>query len=103
MMIARWQLDARFGHKDEVIKLLKRWNEEFGAKIGWTADKVRMTSGSIGVAESRVASEIQIKDLAELNEAFEKLGKLDGHAAWGKEMEPLIVSGSNRWEIHRVV
>jgi hypothetical protein len=103
MMIARWQLDARFGHKDEVVSLLKKWNEEFGAKVGWTSDKVRMTTGSIGVAESRVISEVTIKDLAELNEGFEKLKTLDGHAAWSKQMEPLIVSGSTRWEIHRIL
>jgi len=103
MMIARWQLDARFGHKNEVINLLKNWNEEFGTKIGWTADKTRITTGSIGVAESRVVSEIQIKDLAELSDAFEKLNGLDGHAEWGKRMEPLIVSGSTCWEIHRVI
>ena len=103
MMIAKWQLDARFGHKDEVIGLLKKWDDQFGSKLGWTANKVRMTTGAIGVAESRVVSEVEVKDLAELNEAFEKLKTLPGHAEWGKQLEPLIVSGSNRWEIFRVV
>jgi hypothetical protein len=103
MMIARWKIDARFGHKDEAIRLLKSWNEEFGLKIGWTPDKVRIITGAIGAAESAVISEVQIKDLAELSESFEKLGKLDGHAAWSKELETHIVSGSNNWEVFRVV
>ena len=25
MMIARWQIEARFGHKQTVIDMLKRW------------------------------------------------------------------------------
>jgi hypothetical protein len=103
MMIARWRIDARFGHKDEAIKLMKQWDVQFGSKIGWTADRLRLTTGSVGVAESAIVSEIQIKDLAELSEAFEKLAKLDGHAAWGKQLEPHVVSGTNNWEIFRVI
>jgi hypothetical protein len=103
MMIARWHIEAKFGHKSEVIASLKKWNETFGTQIGWTADKVRMLTGSVGAPESLVTSEIQIKDLAELNSAWEKLGTLDGHAEWSRDLEPHVVSGSTRWEIHRVL
>ena len=44
-----------------------------------------------------------IKDLTELNAAWEKLATLDGHKQWGKELEPFVVSGTNRWEIYRVI
>ena len=43
-MIAQWQFDAKFGYKQQAIDLLKQWNEQFGAKIGWTSDKVRLLS-----------------------------------------------------------
>jgi len=103
MMIARWHIDARFGHKETVIKLLKRWNEEIGTKVGWTADKARILTGSIGTPESRITSEIMVEDLAELNASWAKLATVDGHAEWSKELEPYVVSGSNRWEVCRVV
>jgi len=103
MMIARWRIDARFGHKDEAIKLMQQWDTQFGSKVGWTPDKLRITTGSVGVAESAIVSEIQIKDLAELNEAFDKLAKLEGHAEWGRQLEPHVVSGTNNWEIYRVI
>jgi hypothetical protein len=103
MMIARWRIDARFGHKTEAIKLMKKWDEEFGTAIGWSSDKVRTLTGSVGVAESAIITEVQIEDMAELSEAFAKLGTLDGHADWGKAMEEHVVSGTNNWEIYRVV
>ncbi len=103
MMIARWKFDARFGKKSEAVALLKEWNETFGNKIGWTSDKVRMLTGHIGGSESMVASEVKVKDLAELDAAFEELAKLDGHAEWGKKMDAVIVSGSTNWEVYREV
>ena len=103
MMIARWSLDARFGHKQEVIASLKKWNETFGKEIGWTAANTRILSGSVGVAESKVISEIVIDDLAALNASWQKLATLDGHAEWSRELEAHVVSGSNRWEIFRIV
>lgn len=103
MMIARWRIDARFGHKEEAIKLMKQWDDEFGSKVGWTSEKMRLTTGSVGVAESAIITEVQIQDLAELNDAFDKISTLEGHAEWGRQLEPHVVSGTNNWEIYRVI
>ncbi len=103
MMIARWQIEARFGHKQTVIELFKRWDEEFGSQIGWTADKTRLLTGSIGALESTIQSEVAIKDLAELGEAWDKLGSFEGHKQWSKDIEPYIVSGTPHWQIFRVL
>ena len=32
MLIARWQIEARFGHKQTVLDMFERWNEEVGAQ-----------------------------------------------------------------------
>ena len=103
MLIARWQIDARFGHKQEVIESLKRWTNDIGAQIGWTDDKVRITTGSIGAREATVYSEISVANMAELDASFEKLGSIDAHAAWSRELEAHVVSGTSRWEILRVL
>lgn len=103
MMIARWHIDARFGHKQEVIDAMMVWGREFGAKIGWSADRVRITTGSIGALESTVELEVTISDLAELNASWNKLAALEGHKQWSKALEPYVVSATPRWEILRIV
>ncbi len=102
MMIARWQIEARFGQKQTVIDSLKKWCDEIGTQIGWTSDKTRIATGSIGVREAVVELEVQLEDLADLNASWAKLGSIEAHAAWSKEIEPYIVSGSPRWQVYRV-
>jgi hypothetical protein len=103
MMIARWSIDARFGQKQVVLNSLKKWCVEIGAQIGWTADKIRILSGSIGAPESTLVTEVKIENLVDLNAAWEKLGTIEAHKHWSKELEPYVVSGTHRWEVFRVV
>ncbi|WP_415890557.1 hypothetical protein ACMXYV_04395 [Neptuniibacter sp. SY11_33] len=103
MMLARWHIDARFGHKQTVIDSLSRWFEEIGSQIGWTSGKVRIVTGSVGAKESVVISEVVISGLTELDESWQKLGDIEAHKTWSKELEPYIVSGSQYWEILRIV
>ena len=103
MLIARWQIDARFGHKQAVIDKLGAWAREIAPQIGWTADKGRMLTGSIGAREATVIHEWTVGDLGDLEKSWAALGKIEAHRAWGKEMEPYVVSGSSRWEVFRVI
>ena len=34
MIIARWHIEARFGHKQTVIDSLKKWCDDIGTEIG---------------------------------------------------------------------
>ena len=102
MMVARWHIDARFGHKQAVIDSLKKWNAEIGTQIGWTADKTRIVTGSIGALESTVELDVQIENLAELNTSWVKLGTIEAHKRWSKDLEPYIVSGTTHWQVYRV-
>ncbi len=101
MMIARWQIDARFGHKQDVIERLQRWSREIAPQIGMTTG--RLLTGSIGAREATVAHDWEIADLSALDRAWAKLATIPEHAAWGKELEPYVVSGTARWEVYRVV
>jgi hypothetical protein len=103
MIIARWHIDARFGHKQAVIESLKKWLRTIGAQIGWTENKVRIATGSVGALESTVEVDVTINDLAELNASWEKLGTIAAHKEWSKEIEPYIVSGTPRWDVFRIV
>ena len=101
MIVARWSIDAKFGHKPVVIDSLSKWQSSIGSKIGWEG-KCRILTGSIGVLESTVISEVTLENLAELSESWDKLAALDDHQQWSVELEPHIVSGSMKWEIYRI-
>lgn len=103
MMIARFQIEARFGYKPGVIDATRKWCREVGAQIGWTEDKLRVLVGAIGAPESAVVLEVTVADLTELDAAWSKLATIEAHKQWGRELEPLVVSGSNRWEVFRIV
>ncbi|WP_028456227.1 hypothetical protein [Chitinilyticum litopenaei] len=103
MMIARWSIDVRFGHKAEAVALMQQWLQDIGSQIGWTPDRVRLLNGSLGANESLLVSELEIADLAELDAAWAKLAQIDAHRDWGKALEAHIVSGTPRWEVFRVL
>ena len=103
MLIARWQIDARFGHKQAVIDLLRKWEREVGAKAGVGDHNFKMLTGSVGAREATVETNHSIESLTELERFFEAIGKMDAHKQWGKDMEPLVVSGSAHWQIYRVL
>ena len=101
MFAARWIIDIRFGHKEEAIKLMKRWEEDVGSKCG--LERPQMRIGSIGASESRFESEVRVPSLEALEKAWAQMATNPAHARFSQELEPHVVSGSNRWEIYRVV
>lgn len=103
MMVARWSIDAKFGYKQNVVDLMQRWLREIGSKVGFTPEKTRLLTGSIGALEATVQSEHLIENLDELNRAWDQLAALPEHKQWGKELEPHVVSGTSRWEIYRLL
>jgi len=101
MFIARWQIDARFGQKQKVIDSITQWARDIAPQVGLS--KGRMLSGSIGALEATVEHNWEVADLAELEGAWTKLGKIEAHKQWSKDLEPSVVSGTARWSIFRVV
>ena len=103
MIVARWSIVAKFGYKQDLIKLMERWMKEIGPQIGVTRESSRLVTGSVGALESVIQTEHVLGDLNELNTMWEKLASIPAHAQWSKDLEPLVVSGTNRWEIYRVI
>ena len=48
MMVARWSIGARFGYKQNVIDPMQGWLREIAPQAGFSADKTRLLTGSIG-------------------------------------------------------
>ena len=103
MMIARWQFTAQFGRKQEAIDLIKEWNEQIGSQTDIDVSKERTITGSVGASEGLVETEYEIDGLHDLDDFFSKIATIQMHAEWGKKMGEVIVSGSTRWEVFRVI
>ncbi|HEY9841579.1 MAG TPA: hypothetical protein V6D23_14045 [Candidatus Obscuribacterales bacterium] len=103
MFIARWIVEVRFGQKDAFLSLLHRFDSEIMASLGVEKSSVRWLNASIGAPESRYEEEMQVNSLLELEEFWAKVGQSSAYAALAQELAPLIIPGSNRWEIYRVV
>jgi hypothetical protein len=103
MIVARWSIDAKFGHKAMVADSMKNWLAEFGSQLGWTPANTRLLTGSVGMRESTVQHEVTLKDLAELSAAWDKLATIEAHKQWSIDLEPHVVSGTQRWEVLRIL
>ena len=101
MIHARWQIDARFGHKQTVIERLQTWGREIAPQVGLHSS--HLLTGSIGALEATVEHNWHVESLAELEQAWTKLSALEAHRQWGKDLEPFVVSGTSRWSVWRVL
>jgi len=103
MLIARWQIDAKFGQKQTVIEMFRSWEREIGSKSGTDKMDFKILTGSIGAREATVEVNHTVENLAQLEKFFETIGKNEAHKKWSKDLEPYVVSGSSSWSIYRVV
>lgn len=103
MMVARWQFTAKFGYKDKALALIKEWNAEIASQTDLDISSERMLSGSVGVCEGLVEMEITIDGLDDLQKFFDQFSSVEMHKDWGRNMGEVIVDGSTRWEVFRVI
>ncbi|MRG98113.1 hypothetical protein [Polyangium spumosum] len=100
MYVARWQFTARFGRKDECLKVLRKWYVDVAQRIGWRS--LRVLAGSIGGPESQVELEVPLDNVEDLEAAWRDMAAVPYHAEYQKQLGELIVHGTERWTIHRV-
>jgi hypothetical protein len=103
MFICGWSFDLQYGTRDQALKLLHEFKDGI-AKSGWLAKRTRILAGSIGVPESRIVIEHEFESLAALESSWEALHKQS--ELFGKmvsQLKGVIVSGTPRWEIYRVL
>ena len=99
MFIARWQIDARFGHKQAALELLRKWEREIGpqgrAAPRWSSapHRVDRRPGGDDRGQPQGPDPRRPRGLSSTSSP-----RSPTHAAWGKELEPHVVSGTSRWE-----
>ncbi|NDW52510.1 hypothetical protein [Aliiroseovarius sp. PrR006] len=95
-------MKSKFGHQSAVLDLMKEWDEQVAKQSGFDMKNARYMTGHIGAEEALIVTEMEIESLAELDDFFDRIGKVQIHAEWGKKMSDYVVSGSSRWDVLRV-
>ncbi|KAK9865680.1 hypothetical protein WJX84_010137 [Apatococcus fuscideae] len=80
---ARWSLDCRYGRKGDAQALMQEWVRDVGSQAGLTRFNARISSGAVGVPESRLELEIELDGLAELDDFWSRIPAV-GHKAWSE-------------------
>ena len=103
MLVCRWEFQVPFGKQGEAISIAKEWSAamaEDDEVPGISA--FRVVVGHIGPSPARVAVEWDVATLTDWERGMEAVGK-DRYQAWSKKLAPLVVPGSQRWEVWRKV
>ena len=98
-LIARFSFDVPFGKKEALFGLQDKFTQ-LSQSLGFPVPQ--MLIGSIGAPESRVELNHRFESLAELETVFARVAKEPRMAEYQRDMAPLVVPGSHRWEILRV-
>lgn len=103
MFVARWIVDIRFGKSNDFVTRINQWYDEVGEKVGLSRDGLRVANGSIGAKESRFEFDYTIESMEKLQGMWDEMSKLEAHAKFGSDLEPLVVPGSSHWEVFRII
>jgi hypothetical protein len=99
MLIARWQIRAKFGKTDAVVALLQKWEADVGQRIGWRLGSVRIARGKLGVGAGDVEFEVRVDTLNDLESAWADMKAVPYHAQYMQEIEPMLDGGSATWVV----
>jgi len=103
MLICQWHIEVPFGKQGEATKILKEWAaamEAGGALQGVRAHRVLV--GYIGPSPARVIAEWEFDSLSDWEQAVAAVG-VAPFQDYSARIAPLIVPGSQHWEIWRPV
>ncbi|GFR41491.1 hypothetical protein Agub_g2182 [Astrephomene gubernaculifera] len=100
--MAAYRADVQYGYKQTVTALLQEWVADVGSRAGLTQANTRLSSGSVGVAESRLELEVTFPTLTDWEHFLSAIPTKE-HRAWSQRVQAMIVGGSPRWELFRAV
>ncbi len=103
MYIVRWQLEARFGHMTEVMKLLRQWEIDVGQRVGWRASTVRVLQGMLGSSRCAIELETHVESLADLESSWADMERSPHHQEAMRALERFVTSGTDTWIVYKQV
>ena len=101
MFIIRRVGVAKPGRRDETIGVIREFYAVMEKNLGRSLEP-RIVTGSIGVSDSVIETEIRVESLAEFEESLKQSNAMPELGGFMQKMSELMVPGSNRFEIYRL-
>jgi hypothetical protein len=102
MFICEWHIDVPFGRQAEAVRILESWNRaKFACSAFSRARQNRILVGHIGESPSHIVDTFTFDTLADFEAALSGLGE-PALKQYSDAIAPLIVPGSQRWQVRRV-
>ncbi len=103
MFVCQWHLDVPFGRQGEALRILSAWRDEKLVSSEFKRAKAaRVLVGHVGVSASHIIEEYVFESLADLEAGLQGMSGPQFVSQAGA-LAPLVVPGSQRWEILRIV
>ena len=103
MYVCQWHLDIIYGKQGEAILAINAWGKEKMASSEFRrALSVRLLCGHVGPSPSHLVDEYVFETLADFEEALKGMAQPQ-FKPLSAALTPLIVPGSQHWEILRTL
>lgn len=103
MYVCQWHLDVPFGKQGEALAVIRDWGRDKVAFSGFKkATGLRVMVGHIGESASHIIDEYCFETMADFEAALAEM-RAERFRKHAERLAPLVVPGSQRWTILRVV
>lgn len=103
MLVCQWHLDIVYGKQGEAVRIMRAWGaEKFASSEFRRARGTRLIAGLVGASASHLIDEYLFESLADFEAALAGMAAPQ-FRAHSDALAPLIVPGSQRWIVYRVL
>lgn len=103
MLVCQWHLDVVYGKQSDALAVIRAWGAEKLASSGFSkATFGRVMVGAVGASPSHIVDEYLFNSLEDFESALKDMGA-DRFRAHSDRLAPLVVPGSQKWIVWRVV
>jgi hypothetical protein len=101
MFICQWHLDIVYGKQKDAVEIMKAWKAEDEVSSGFRRSRSqRLLCGHVGPSASHLVAESEFESLADFEAALKDMGQPQ-FKRLSDSLAPLVVPGSQHWEILR--
>ena len=102
MLSCQWHIDLVYGKQAEALKIMNRWLQLAAEGSGFAKSKSnRILTGHVGPSPSHLIAEHHFESLADWESALKDMAD-PRFVQLSDALAPLIVAGSQHWQIFRI-
>ena len=102
MYICQWSLEIVFGKQKQALEIIREWGAEKFRSSEFKKSKNKVYVGNIGESPSLIIDEYEFEMLEDFTKALSQMGQPQ-FKKFSEQIEPLIVPGTQKWKVFRVV